>query len=304
VTVGVVHADGHQCDGRAGGSEEGRVGVGAAVVRHLEDVGGQVRAVGHDAGLRLGAEIAGEQHPHPAHGGPQHQAEGVRLGSGGRPLELGCQHLERGVAHLASPAGRQHDVLRPSAGHHPLQVRHPVVGGRQHPGGHLPDLPAGQRAGQPADMVGVQVREEHQGQPPHAEPVQASGHRGAPGAGVDQHRFAGTGGQHQRVALADVAGDDHGVGQRPAPADLAHRPAERNDPDQGRQRQRAQPWPAQQRPRAPAQQHRQQDRPRGAGRPSGGPVRHRGGPLGDRNEPAHRPAGEPGEDVGGPGHDR
>jgi hypothetical protein len=303
MTVGVVRADGHECDGRAAGGEEPGVGVGAAVVRHLEDIGGQVRAVGHDPRLRLGAEVAGEQHPHAPQGRPQHQAQVVRLSPRGRPLGLGCQHLEPGLAHLTSLARGQHDVLSAGSRQDLFQVRYPVVGGRQRSGGHLPDLPAGQRPGQPADVVGVQVREEHERQPAHAEAVQAAGDERAVRSGVDQHRLAGAGRQHQRVALAHVAGHDHGVGQRPAPADLTQRPAQRHHPDHRREGERTQPWPAQQRPRAAGQQQREQDRARGARRPTRGAVRYRGGPLGDRDQPAHRPAGEPGEDVGGTGRE-
>jgi len=61
VVVGGAHRD--QRDPRAGGGQEVRVHVGAAVVRDLEHVGTQVDAAVEDARLGLGAEIAGEQHP-------------------------------------------------------------------------------------------------------------------------------------------------------------------------------------------------------------------------------------------------
>jgi hypothetical protein len=63
VAVVVVGADRDQRHPGAGGGEEVRVDVGAAVVRHLEHVGVQVGAAGEDARLGPRAEVAGEQHP-------------------------------------------------------------------------------------------------------------------------------------------------------------------------------------------------------------------------------------------------
>ncbi|WP_239523937.1 hypothetical protein [Geodermatophilus normandii] len=70
VPVGVVRADADQRDPGAGRGEEGRVGVGAAVVRHLEHVGAQVHTTVEDPGLGRGAQVTGQQHPDPAHGDP------------------------------------------------------------------------------------------------------------------------------------------------------------------------------------------------------------------------------------------
>jgi len=78
VAVAVVRADRHQRHGGSAGGEEAGIGVGAAVVGHLEHVGGQVGAVGHDSRLRLRAEVAGEQHSQPALGGSDQQAQVVR----------------------------------------------------------------------------------------------------------------------------------------------------------------------------------------------------------------------------------
>jgi hypothetical protein len=63
VAVGVVRADRHQRHGRSAGRDEVGIGVGAAVVRNLEHIGGQVGAVGHDPCFRLGAQVPGEEHP-------------------------------------------------------------------------------------------------------------------------------------------------------------------------------------------------------------------------------------------------
>ena len=55
VAVGVVGADRDQRHAGAAGGEELRVGVRAAVVRHLEHVGPQIDAAGDDPRLGLGA---------------------------------------------------------------------------------------------------------------------------------------------------------------------------------------------------------------------------------------------------------
>ena len=298
MAVAVVGTHRHQGDRRAGGGQEARVGVAAAVVGHLEHVGGQVGARAEDLRLGLGAEVTGEQHPDAPLGGPEHQAEVVGVDTRGGPGRIGCEHLELRAVDAASLPRHQHDVLGSHGGQQPLQLRHPVVGRGQRAGGHLADLSAGERAGQSADVVGVQVREQHQRQPLNAEPVQAAGHQGTLGAGVDQHRLAGGGGQHQRVALPDIAGDHDRVRQRPSPADLPQRPAERDDPDERSDGQRPQPGPAHQRPRPAGQQQREENRTSGAGRPRRRAVGQRRGALGDHHEPPHRPAGEPGEDVG------
>jgi hypothetical protein len=297
VAVGVVRPDRHQRDRRPARGQEAGVGIGAAVVRHLQHVGGQVDALGHDPRLGLRTQVTGEQHPDAVLGRPHHHAQVVGFCSGRGPRRVGRQHLELGVAHPAALTGRERDVPRPGVAHRPLQPRRPVVGRCQRAGGHGVDLPAGQGSGQPAHVVGVQVREQHERQPPHPQPVQAAGDEGTVGPGVDQDRLARAGREHQRVALTHVAGDHRGVGERPAAAHLTQRPAEGDDPDHRGERHGPQQGPAEQRPRPAGQQQRQQHRTAGTGRPAGRPVRHGGGPFGDRHQPAHRPAGQPGRDI-------
>jgi hypothetical protein len=304
VAVGVLRADGHQRHGRAAGGQEARVGVGAAVVRHLEHVGGEVGALGHDARLRRGPQVTGEQHPDAALRGPHHQAQVVGLRARGRLVRVGGQHLEAGRADAAALAGGEHGAFGTRPGDQPVQPGHAVIGGRQRPGGHRADVTSGQRPGQTAHVVGVQVGDQHQREPAHPEPVQAAGHEGAVRTGVDEHALPRPGRQHERVALPDVAGDDHRVRERPAARHLPDRPADHDDPEQCRQRQGPQPRPAQQRPGRTGHQQSEQHRAPGAGRPAGGTVGHRGGPLGDRHQPAHRPPGAPGQHVGGCGGDR
>jgi hypothetical protein len=73
MAVRVVRADRHQRHPRPRGRQEARVGVGAAVVRDLEDVRGQVDAVPHQAGLGLRAQVTGQQDPQPVDRHPDDQ---------------------------------------------------------------------------------------------------------------------------------------------------------------------------------------------------------------------------------------
>ncbi|NIH69995.1 hypothetical protein FB380_004493 [Modestobacter marinus] len=269
-------------------------------MRHLEHVGGQVETGRHQARLRLGAEVAGEQHPEAALRGPHDEAEVVGLGTGDGLGRVGGQHLEVRAADRPPVTGQEDHVVRTRLGHGPVQLRHPLVVGRQRPGGHHPDVPPGQGTGEPTHVVGVQVREQHQRQPLHPQSAQAAVDEGRVRARVDQHPLTRAGRQHERIALADVAGHHDRVRQWPAPAELAQRPADQHDAQQGGERQQAQPGPAPQRPDGAAQDDGQQDRTGDAGRPAGGAVGHGRGTLGDGDQPAHRPPGEPGERVGRP----
>jgi len=70
MAVGVVRTDRDKRHPRPGGLDEGGIGVGTAVVRHLEDVRPQVDAGGEDARLGRRAQVAGEQDAEPALGDP------------------------------------------------------------------------------------------------------------------------------------------------------------------------------------------------------------------------------------------
>ena len=128
MAVGVVRPDGDQSDPGAAGRQEVRVRVGAAVVRHLEHVGPQVRAVADEAGLRLGAEVSGEEHPDAPDRHPHDHGQVVRGGRRGRPAGVGGKDLERRVAHGAAVARDQDGPLRRVAPHEAVEGRHPGVG--------------------------------------------------------------------------------------------------------------------------------------------------------------------------------
>jgi hypothetical protein len=291
--VGVVGTDRDQSDPRPGCREEARIGVGAAVVRHLEHVGAQVDPVPDQPRLHLRAQIAGEQHAHPALGDPDDHREVVGGGRPRGPPRVGRQDLDRGRSH--APAGTG-DQGRPGAAvstDQGVESRAAVVGGRERRRRHHPRLPPGQRAGQAGRVVGVQVREQYEWQRVDAEPVEAAVDRADVGPGVDEDPAAAADGQHEGVPLPHVARDDDGVRRWPAADQLPQRPADDHQPDQRRQSQRAQRRPPPQRPADGQQQQREQHRTAGAGRPAGGGVRERRGPFGDQHQPAGGPPGHP-----------
>lgn len=163
--------------------------------------------------------------------------------------------------------------------------------------------PAGRAAAQcpveAADVVGVQVAEHHEGEAGDPESVEAGVDGAGVGAGVDQHRATGvTGGQHDRVALADVAGDRGPPGRRPARRDEAGGHQHQGQPEQHREQQRPTAGcPTSGRP--PDQRPRDHDR--GEQQRAADPVgprqrgaRDRRGPVADLHQPADRGAGEPG----------
>jgi hypothetical protein len=300
MAVPVVRPDRHQSDAGSRRSQKAAVGVAAAVVRHLEDVGPQVRTRRHDPRLGLRTEVAGEQHTHPVLGHPDDQGQVVGRGTGHRPPRLRREHLHGGGSHGVPLSGEEHLVDRArSADQRPDRCRALVVGG-QRPGADHVDGPAVEHPGEPAGVVGVQVREQDQGQVVDVQPIQAPVHRRGIRPGVHEHSAARAHRDHQRVALADVAGDEHRAVRRPTAHHLAQRPADRRQPHRGGQRQP--PGAA-----GPPQQHRGAQQPdrqeHGApdpDRPRSHAVRDGGRALGQDDQPAHRPAGQPDHGVGRP----
>jgi hypothetical protein len=88
------------------GRQEARIGVRAAVVRHLEHVRLQVHAVPHQAGLGLGTEVAGQQDPQAADRDAGDDGQVVRLGTRGGALRRRRKDLHLDVAERPSVAGR------------------------------------------------------------------------------------------------------------------------------------------------------------------------------------------------------
>ncbi|NYJ07101.1 hypothetical protein GGQ55_003379 [Geodermatophilus daqingensis] len=298
MAVVVVGTDRDQRHPGSGGGQEVGVDVGAAVVRHLEHVGTQVDPAIEDAGLRLGAEVAGEQHAHAAHGHPGDDGQVVGRGAGGGDLGRRGEHLEGRLAELLDLPGDGGDAAGAGGGREPVDGPHPVIGRGQRAGRDRVDPTPGQRPGQAARVVGVEVREQHQPQPVDAQPGQAGVDAADVGTGVDQQSLRRPGRDDQRIALTHVAGHDDGALRRPAAHRLAQRPAEHDQPDQGGEHQRTQPAePPEQHPQSD-QAERERHRSGGAGRPGGDGVGHLRTAFRDEDQPAHRPPGQPHQGLG------
>jgi hypothetical protein len=298
VAVGVVRTDRDQPDSRAAGGEEVRIGVRAAVVRHLEDVGPQVGPVREEPRLGVGTQVSGEQDRQARNGHADHEGQVVGRGGGDGPLGGRGEDLHRDAFDAAPVARYEHGSRTAGKPHEPVEGGNPVVGRREGAGGHHADFPAGECARQAARVVGVEVGDQDQRQHVDAQPVQAPVHGTDIRAGVDQYRRPRTRGEDEGVALPHVAADRHGSDWRPAPHRLAERPADHDQADDRGQGQGAQAGEPPQRPATDQQEHGERDRPGGSGRPPRGAVRHACGASGHEDQPARRPAGHPDQGIG------
>jgi hypothetical protein len=297
VPVGVVRADRDQRDPGPARREELRIGVGAAVVRHLEDVGPQVDVSAEDAGLGLGAEVPGEQDRDPAGCGADDHRQVVRRCGRRRPPRIGGEHLQRQFSDGAPVAGQQGGALTARVADEGVDPADALVGGRQRARRDDADVPAGQGSRQSPGVVGVEVRQEDQGQFLDAEPAQAPVHRADVGARVHQHRGAWRRGQDDGVALADVARHRDCLRRRPAADRLAQRPAERDQAQDRGHGERSEPGEAPQGQSGREHQDEQQEGTTRAVGPADRAVRHVRGRLPHDDQPAGGPAGEPHEQV-------
>ena len=266
------------------GREELRVGVRAAVVRHLEHVGPQVDPAATEPGLRLGAEVAGEQDPHAADGRPGRPSTGrsaaaaavARAGSG-------RQHLDRRRRRrVRRSPGTSTARSRPGPPDEPVEGADPVVGRRERR--RSPPTPTSrpaERPGQAAHVVGVEVRQQDQRQrrrcpagPGTGRPPRRRGRRRR--APPPRARWAARARRPARRRRR----------RRRCPAAASPRTACRSgqptttSPTSAASAERAQPREPPQRPAASSQQRPvSRTAPRGARRPPGRRVRQRGGAL-------------------------
>ena len=275
---------------------------------HLEHLRPQVRAAVQEVGLGVELHVAGQQdaagrcgraehHGRVVHGGAvlavdvlRRAVRGQDVEREGRPGEAPTRgQLEDGRADLRG-------LLRdPTQGPGRLvrrSQRDPAC------------RPTAQRARETAHVIGVQVRDHHERQRVDAEPAQ-TGVRGAVvGTDVDEDRLTrNAGGEDERVALTDVAGDHHPVRGWPAGADHAGGNQDQRQPDHNREDE--QPGAAEPEEHHQRQQHtREQD---GAAH-TGGPGQHRSGDrrgaVGHQHEPRDRGPGEPRARGGQPGRRR
>ena len=146
-----------------------------------------------------------------------------------------------------------------------------------------------QRAGQPVDVVGVQVGQHQQRNGADTQPVETPVHQRRIGAGVHHHGDPGlVGGQHHRVALADVAGGEQpaGAGQPGSAIDPGRQQDRRHAGERG-QGQRPDPSVSQQQQSAD-QQAGEHQHARPGGRPRHGRARLPGQHVGGAADPAQQ----------------
>jgi hypothetical protein len=297
VSVGVLGADGHQGDPCAAGGHELRIGVTAAVVRHLEHICAEVDTGRHQPCLGLRTQVSRQEHAEAPRGDTHDQRQVVGFRRPRGPLRRRREDIDGDSSHRPRVPRLEGDPLRPRPADQGLEPSYPLVGRRQGAGGHDADVPPGERPGEAGRVVGVEMGDQDQGQCVDPEAVEAAVDGTGIRACVDQHRLSRTRRHHQGVPLADVARDDHRLRRWPAAHGLPERPPEYDEAEQGSQRQRAQRREPPQRPGSGEQHESQQDGATGPGGPARRPVRNLGGPLGDPDEPADRPAGQPHEPV-------
>jgi hypothetical protein len=109
--------------------QEAGVGIGTAVMGHLEHVGAQVGAGGDDVGLGGGTEVAGEENADPPVTEADDHREVVRCGEGGRLLRRWREDLEPRLAFRPPVPGNQDGPLSAGALHERIQGWPPVVCG-------------------------------------------------------------------------------------------------------------------------------------------------------------------------------
>lgn len=98
MAVVVVQADADHADAGVHRPQERRVEVGRAVVWHLEHVGAQVDPRREHRTLSLDLDVSGQQDPHPAGRGAQHERGVVRIRSGVAKCRSRPQNVEAETA--------------------------------------------------------------------------------------------------------------------------------------------------------------------------------------------------------------
>lgn len=256
MAVAVTRPDADDGDPRPNRREQLRRRVARAVMRHLHHVRGQIHARAEQPGLGGQLDVTTQQHPPGRGRGPQHQRGVVDLRSfcllrwhhvGG----VRRQHLDRQPGPRQPPPSLELDDRYPSA----LGLSsHLLPCPRRHPCGTEPHRADGpvviQHRVEPANVVGVQVAQHDERHPGHVQPVQAGRHRADFRPGVHHDRTTSLArGEHQRVALPDIAGDHRPPRRRPPRRDYPYRDHHDQQPDE---------HDADQHPEAPVPQRRHQ----------------------------------------------
>jgi hypothetical protein len=244
VAVVVARPDADQHGARRDRVEERRHGVAAAVVGHLEDIGAQVGLGAEQIGLLGELRVAREQDRAGRGGGPEHHRAVVDLGAvvgvDERRRVRGPDHVEGQGGPAEPAAGRERDDRSARIGRLPRDLAQRPLRDADRADRDRAHRTAAQGAREPTDVVGVQMADHHQRDALHTEPAQAGVDRAVFGAGVDEHHPAGAaGGEHERVALPDVAG--HGRPARGWPP-RRHQPRgheHQDEPQPDREQERA-----------------------------------------------------------------
>lgn len=205
--MAVVVAGTHGHDGQPGteSGQQVRILKPRPVMRDLEHIDAARGQETPHSSLRRRFDIAGEEEADPVALGVDHDAGVVRHRSlrgnrSARPEDLPPERADRPLLSSTRSGDPQARLRRPSA--HAQRLAEGLVE-RAHL--DLTGLPAPQETGEADDMVCVEVREQHQRQPPDAERAKALVDDPRIRTGIDDHRGGAAGIEHQGVALPHVA---------------------------------------------------------------------------------------------------
>ena len=307
VPVGVVGPDRDQGDARSAGGQEAGSASPLPWCGTFRTSARRSMPSRDEPGLGVGPEVAGEQHPDPVDGHPRdhRQVVGRRRGRGPRAGRAPAPRPPR-RPRCADPRARAPPGSRPARRTSRSSAPTRSSAGDSVAVATTPTSRPARAPARPPAWSASRCESRTSGRRSMPSRSRQRSTAADVGSGVDEHPRPLARGQHERIALADVAGDHDGV-----------RPAASRAPSAGRGQpsttsaDEPRPAPAgaaagtarapdRRRPAGPASR----TAPRRSGRPAGRRVRQRRGSLGHQHQPAHRPAGEPDERVGQRRHER
>lgn len=273
-------------------------------MRDLQHVGTEIGPGAEQPLLFLDFRVAGQHQPDAVESRAQHERGVVRIRPGAGERERRAEHVEVHVPDVDRAADRRgahrQAELRGDRMHE-LGAGSGIVEGA---GEQRTDAPLPHGAGQPADVIEMEMGQHEQWDGGDLQISQAAVDQYRVGTGVDLHRGMAAGVQHQRVALADVASDENPAGRRPARGDRAHRDQHGDGSDAGRREYP--PWPGARRDGDHHYEQQEQRKPaRDAARPRDGGAVQAAEESRYRDQPPARPPGDPREhDTAGEPHRR
>jgi len=278
------------------------------VVGHLEDVRAEGLPGGEQIGL-LGQFGVARQQDRACRGGGAHHQGGVvhrravvRVDVARRMRRP--QYVEGEAGPRQPASGGQRDQRHPGRCDIPGDTAQRPCGLVDRAYGDPADRAPAQGSDQAADVVGVQVAEQHERDPADPEPAEARIDRSVGRAGVDQHHPARSrSGQHDGIALPDVAGNDHPARGRPPWWDEPGRDDHDRGACKGREQHGARTPPPDDHGDA-TQRTDHEHRSRGARRPRQRGAGHGSGAIGHGDQPRRGPPRQPGAPSCHGGRDR